>query len=78
MQTISAKGNKLDVGLGWFRQHSDAGLNRKYLEHLGGGAGFYNHIRIYPEESLGIAVMGNSTKYDTEKIIDAVASVDWK
>ena len=36
---------------------------------LGGGAGFFNLIRIYPTRSVGIAVMGNVTKYP----IDAVA-----
>jgi CubicO group peptidase (beta-lactamase class C family) len=78
MQQISARGSKLDVGLGWFRGHSEAREKRPYLEHLGGGAGFLNLMRIYPEESLGVVVMGNSTKYDVERIIETVADVNWE
>jgi hypothetical protein len=33
------------------------------VEHLGGGAGFFNLIRIYPSRGVGIAVMGNVTRY---------------
>jgi CubicO group peptidase (beta-lactamase class C family) len=77
MQQISARGDKLDVGLGWFRRHSDAAGIRAYLEHLGGGAGFFNDMRIYPEESLGIVVMGNSTSYEIERIVQALAGVKW-
>jgi hypothetical protein len=40
-----------------------------FVERLGGGAGFFNVIRTYPARSVGIAVMGNATKY----AIDAVA-----
>jgi CubicO group peptidase (beta-lactamase class C family) len=40
-----------------------------FVEHLGGGAGFFNVIRMYPTREVGIAVMGNATRYD----IDAVA-----
>ncbi len=42
-----------------------------FVEHLGGGAGFFNVIRIYPTRGVGLAVMGNATKYD----IDAVAAL---
>jgi hypothetical protein len=38
------------------------------VEHLGGGAGFYNVIRIYPTRGVGIAVMGNTTKYDIDRV----------
>jgi len=78
MQQISATGDKLDVGLGWYREHSDSSPKRIFIEHLGGGAGFFNDMRIYPEESMGVVVMGNSTKYDIERIIEAVRSIDWK
>ena len=78
MQQISATGDKVDVGLGWYREHSASSAKRIFLEHLGGGAGFFNDMRIYPEESMGIVVMGNSTKYDVERIIQAVRSIDWK
>jgi CubicO group peptidase (beta-lactamase class C family) len=77
MQRISARGSELDVGLGWFRRHSEGAENSSYLEHLGGGAGFFNDMRIYPEQSLGVVVMGNSTKYDIERVIEIVRSVNW-
>lgn len=78
MQQISARGSKLDVGLGWFRPHSENHEKRQYLEHLGGGAGFFNDMRIYPEDSFGIVVMGNSTKYDIEQIIETIRAVNWE
>src|SRR5260370_31329899 len=34
-----------------------------FVEHLGGGAGVFNLIRIYPSRGVGIAVMGNVTRY---------------
>jgi hypothetical protein len=33
------------------------------VEHLSGGAGFFNVIRIYPSRGVGVAVMGNATSY---------------
>jgi CubicO group peptidase (beta-lactamase class C family) len=68
MQTISAKGRKLDVGLGWFRRHSDPDSSERYLEHLGGGGGFFNMMRIYPDRGLGIVTMGNATSYDHNRV----------
>jgi hypothetical protein len=39
------------------------------VEYLGGGAGFFNLIRTYPTQAVGIAIMGNATNYH----IDAIA-----
>ena len=72
MQTITARGRKLDVGLSWFRSHSDRGSDENYLEHLGGGGGFFNMMRIYPERKLGVIVMGNATSYDHQQVAEAV------
>jgi CubicO group peptidase (beta-lactamase class C family) len=69
MREIVVSGRRLDLGLGWFRPASSRNADPSFVEHLGGGAGFYNVIRIYPARRLGIAVMGNVTWYD----IDAVA-----
>ncbi len=77
MQRISVRGRLIDVGLGWFRRHSSVTEAHPYLEQLGGGAGFFNDMRIYPEDSLGIVVMGNSTSYDIERVLAAVCSVNW-
>ena len=38
------------------------------MEHLG-SAGFFNLIWIYPDQAVGIAIMGNATNYH----IDAIA-----
>jgi CubicO group peptidase (beta-lactamase class C family) len=71
MQTITARGRKLDVGLGWFRRHSDHRSDETYLEHLGGGGGFFNMMRIHPERGLGVIVMGNATSYDHQRLAAA-------
>lgn len=77
MQRVTPRGGKRDFGLGWFRSH-DAGERRPvFVEHLGGGAGFWNVMRLYPEESLGVVLMGNTTSYDHEPILDAIAGVEW-
>jgi CubicO group peptidase (beta-lactamase class C family) len=71
MQTITARSRKIDVGLGWFHRHSDHKSDERYLEHLGGGGGFFNMMRIYPDRGLGIAVMGNATSYDHQRLAAA-------
>ena len=48
MQTITVRAQD-GFGLGWFRRHSDRKSDERYLEHLGGGGGLFNMIRIYPE-----------------------------
>lgn len=77
MQRITPRGGKRDFGLGWFRSHEARERRPAFVEHLGGGAGFWNVMRIYPEESLGVVVMGNITSYDHESICDAIISVPW-
>ena len=69
MRRITTPGRRYDLGLGWFRPAGARGADPPFVEHLGGGAGFFNVIRIYPTRAVGIAVMGNATWYD----IDAVA-----
>jgi CubicO group peptidase (beta-lactamase class C family) len=69
MRNVTLEGRRFDLGLGWFRPSDQRGADPLFVEHLGGGAGFFNVIRLYPAEGVGAVVMGNSTKYD----IDAVA-----
>jgi CubicO group peptidase (beta-lactamase class C family) len=69
MRQISVHGRRYDLGLGWFRPASQRDADPPFVEHLGGGAGFFNLIRIYPTRGVGVAIMGNVTKYP----IDAVA-----
>jgi CubicO group peptidase (beta-lactamase class C family) len=69
MRQITVPGRRYDLGLGWFRPASQRDADPPFVEHLGGGAGFFNLIRIYPTRGVGVAVMGNATTYP----IDAVA-----
>jgi len=78
MQKIVPGGGKRDFGLGWFRSHEARGRRPAFIEHLGGGAGFWNVMRIYPDESLGVVVMGNTTSYDHESVCEAILSVPWE
>ena len=71
MRQITVRGRRYDLGLGWFRPASQRDADPPFVEHLGGGAGFFNLIRIYPTRGVGVAIMGNVTKYH----IDAVASL---
>jgi CubicO group peptidase (beta-lactamase class C family) len=69
MRQITMPGRRYDLGLGWFRPASQRNADPPFVQHLGGGAGFHNLIRIYPTRGVGVAVMGNVTKYP----IDAIA-----
>ena len=71
MQTIQASGRKLEAGFGWFRRGREGSRNKAHLEHLGGGGGFWNMMRIYPERGVGVLAMGNATSYDHEAIARA-------
>lgn len=77
MRRVSPKGGKRDFGLGWFRPRESRNGRPAFVEHLGGGAGFWNVMRVYPEESLGVVMMGNATSYDHESVLDAIAGTEW-
>ena len=68
MREIKVPGKRYDLGLGWFRPAAQRDAEPPFVEHLGGGAGFYNVIRLYPTRGVGIAVMGNTTKYDIDRV----------
>ena len=78
MQRTTPRGGKRDFGLGWFRAGEARQKRPAFVEHLGGGAGFWNVMRLYPEESLGVVLMGNTTSYDHESILDAAVGVAWE
>ena len=63
---VNQPGKRYDLGLGWFTPTKSRGAQPAFVEHLGGGAGFYNVIRLYPSLGVGIVVMGNATRYDIE------------
>jgi CubicO group peptidase (beta-lactamase class C family) len=71
MRRISVRGRSLDVGLGWFRRRRHRTADPEFVEHLGGGAGFWNVMRLYSKRGVGVVVMGNATRYD----IDSVGSL---
>jgi CubicO group peptidase (beta-lactamase class C family) len=71
MRQITIEGKRYDFGLGWFRPANQRNVRPAFVEHLGGGAGFFNVMRAYPTAGVGAVVMGNSTKYN----VDAVAEV---
>lgn len=66
MSHINQPGKRYDLGLGWFTPAKSRAAQPAFVEHLGGGAGFFNLIRMYPSAGVGIVVMGNATRYDIE------------
>jgi CubicO group peptidase (beta-lactamase class C family) len=70
MRHIAVPGKRYDLGLGWYRPHGAGGT--PFVEHLGGGSGFFNVLRLYPDAGLGIVLMGNCTRYHHERIIQAI------
>jgi CubicO group peptidase (beta-lactamase class C family) len=76
MQRIETTGRPFDLGLGWFCPHRSVAAP-PFVEHLGGGAGFFNVMRLYPEPGVGVVVMGNATKYDVDRVAGALARLAW-
>jgi CubicO group peptidase (beta-lactamase class C family) len=68
MREINVPGKRYDLGLGWMRPAAQREAHPPFVQHLGGGGGFYNVIRLYPTREVGIAVMGNTTKYDIDRV----------
>ncbi len=76
MQTIQATGRRMDVGFGWFRRDADPPGAPRHLEHLGGGGGFFNMMRIQPARGTGVVAMGNATSWDHRRLAAAVLGDD--
>jgi CubicO group peptidase (beta-lactamase class C family) len=74
MRAVSVDGRPFDHGLGWFRKPADRGRLPAFVEHYGGGGGYHNLMRLYPDVRVGIVVMGNSTSYDVDSLMDALAA----
>lgn len=74
MRVVDRPGSPFDHALGWFRPPDATGS--PYVQHLGGGAGFRNVMRVYPQDGLGVVVMANTTAaYPTEPLLDLLAGV---
>ncbi|HET7480487.1 MAG TPA: serine hydrolase domain-containing protein [Rubrobacteraceae bacterium] len=69
MRSTLVSGGKRDFGLGWYRPREARNMRPGFVEHLGGGGGFWNCMRLYPDVPSGIVTMGNATRYDHEVII---------
>jgi len=70
MREIVVPGRRYDLGLGWFRPARHRSDQPAFVEHLGGGAGFFNVMRVYPGRAVGVAVMGNATTYDINRVAE--------
>jgi CubicO group peptidase (beta-lactamase class C family) len=73
MHTISIAGRPFEHGLGWFRKPEDRDRQPRFVEHYGGGGGYHNLMRLYPDANVGVVAMGNSTAYDVDALVDAIA-----
>jgi CubicO group peptidase (beta-lactamase class C family) len=74
MRAVTVPGKPFDHGLGWFRRPVDEGRRPRFVEHYGGGGGYHNLMRLYPDAGVGVVVMGNSTSYDVDGVVDALAA----
>jgi CubicO group peptidase (beta-lactamase class C family) len=76
MQRIDMRGKPYDLGLGWFRPVAQR--DSPWVEHFGGGGGFWNVLRVYPGRALGMAIMGNTTRrWDVDTVADTLAATPW-
>lgn len=73
MREVRWPGKPFDHGLGWFRKPVDDPSRPELVEHYGAGAGFWNAMRLYPSEGLGMVVMANTTQtYDVNTLFETV------
>lgn len=70
MQRVTPRGGPNDFGLGWFRPRGQ----HDFVQHLGGGSGFFTVLRLYPGQRLGVVLMGNTTRYNHNAIIELIRS----
>ncbi|PYE53878.1 serine hydrolase domain-containing protein [Deinococcus yavapaiensis] len=68
MRHLRAKGAKLNVGLGWFHASDSSSGDSSFVEHLGGGAGFWTLMRLYRDVEIAVVLMGNATRFDHDRI----------
>jgi CubicO group peptidase (beta-lactamase class C family) len=78
MRTISATGKPFDHGIGWFRRPADADRTPRFVEHYGTGGGFWNAMRIYPQDRLAMVAMANTTaRWDVDRLFTALRGLPW-
>lgn len=47
------------------------------MQHLGRGSGFFTVMRLYPQRDVGAVLMGNTTHYGYDAILDAITDAGW-
>lgn len=72
MQKITTPGRPYDHGLGWFRPRQDRQGGPRFVEHLGGGLGVYNTMRVYPDLGLAVVLMSNTPGYDRSRLLATI------
>jgi CubicO group peptidase (beta-lactamase class C family) len=70
MRDIRYPGARFDLGLGWFRPAAARAAGPAFVEHWGTGGGFHHVMRLYPDLSVGVVVMANTTTaYDHDALM---------
>jgi CubicO group peptidase (beta-lactamase class C family) len=78
MRTITAEGKRFHHGMGWFRKPADAQRSPAFVEHYGTGGGFWNAMRIYPDDRLAMVAMANTTAaWDVDRLFTQLKSLPW-
>ncbi|MCQ6270849.1 hypothetical protein M8J71_10185 [Pseudarthrobacter sp. R1] len=78
MRTIHAFGKRFDHGIGWFRKPADAAHSPGFVEHYGTGGGFWNAMRIYPEDRLALVAMAKTTAaWDVDRLFTQLKGLPW-
>ena len=78
MRTIIATGKRFDHGIGWFRKPTDAERTPAFVEHYGTGGGYWNAMRIYPNQRLALVAMTNTTAaWDFDQLFTRLKDLTW-
>ncbi len=78
MRTITARGKRFDHGIGWFRKPTDAERTPAFVEHYGTGGGYWNAMRIYPQQRLAMVAMTNTTSaWDFDRLFTRLEEQSW-
>lgn len=78
MRTITAPGKRFDHGIGWFRRPTDAVRTPSFVEHYGTGGGYWNAMRIYPDQRLAMVAMTNTTSaWGFDRLFTQLEALSW-
>ncbi len=65
------QGRATGMSLAWF---TGSLKGHRYLAHAGGGGGYYNELRIYPDLGAGSLIMYNRSGMTDKRILDRIDS----